>query len=189
MRIGTTCALWLGIALTGCGVKLTDSRVMGRPDSRPDALFDAGTVDAAPLPCVGGLVAKVNPANNHCYLYFDTAAIRDAAVATCSAAGGATLASITTAAEHQFVADLVGASEVLLGGTDTITEGVFRWDTNELFSYAPWRAGEPNNGMNNFQEDCVVMQGQLIGAPWDDRPCDAATLPTAIYPFVCERPR
>ncbi len=195
MRTGAIFACWVGLTLTGCGVKLTDPQLVVLPDSAPDAVpidavpIDTVPIDAAPPPCVGGIAAMINPANNHCYLFFDTKAIRSTAVATCLAAGGATLATITTQAEHQFVANLVGASEAMLGGTDLVTEGVFRWDTNEVFSYAPWRIGEPNNGGDVYQEDCIVMQGQLISAPWDDRPCDTTVAPTAMYPFVCERSR
>ncbi len=177
------------LVLTGCGVKLTEPQLGLRPDGPPDAAIDAVPIDAAPAPCVGGDAAMINPANNHCYMFFTTKSIRGTAMATCNAAGGATLATITSQAEHQFVADLVGVSEAMLGGTDTVTEGVFRWDTNEVFSYAPWRNGEPNNGGNAYQEDCIVMQGQLISDPWDDRPCDTAVAPTAMYPFVCERLR
>ncbi len=189
MRPGYALALLPCIALAGCGITLTEPQLVLVLDGRPDAAIDAQPVDAAPTPCVGGDAAMINPANNHCYMFFTTKSIRGTAMATCNAAGGATLATITSQAEHQFVADLVGVSEAMLGGTDTVTEGVFRWDTNEMFSYAPWRIGEPNNGGNAYQEDCIVMQGQLISDPWDDRPCDTAVAPTATYPFVCERPR
>jgi hypothetical protein len=42
--------------------------------------------------------------------------------------------------------------------------------------------------MGMFQEDCIVIQGQLAGV-WDDKPCDSSEVPTSgKYQFVCERP-
>lgn len=178
------------VALTGCGVKLTDPQLIAGPS--PDASIDARPLDAAPdaapTPCTGGAAAMRNPDNMHCYMFFSTKATRAAAMTTCAAQGGATLASITNQAEHQFVANLVGANEAMLGGNDLTTEGVFRWDDNNAFTYTAWRSGEPNNANGGFEEDCIVMQGQLVSDPWDDRPCDNSVVAAATYAFLCERP-
>jgi hypothetical protein len=190
MTVGVLTRFAIAAALTGCGVKLTDPQLIAGPG--PDAGVDARPIDAAPdaapTPCTGGAAAMRNPDNMHCYMFFTTKSTRAAAVATCAAQGGATLASITSQAEHQFAANLVGANEAMLGGNDMTSEGMFRWDNNDVFNYTAWRSGEPNNANGGFEEDCIVMQGQLISDPWDDRPCDNSVVATATYAFLCERP-
>ena len=49
-----------------------------------------------------------------------------------------------------------------------------------------WNTGEPNNGLNMYEEDCVVMSGATAGK-WDDRPCAAGPPIAGTYGFVCER--
>lgn len=58
---------------------------------------------------------------------------------------GGHLASITSAAEKNAIA-ASGAGFSWIGGRDTETEGSWKWDNCENFSYTNWCPGEPNGG-------------------------------------------
>lgn len=90
------------------------------------------------------------------------------------------LATITSAAENAFVASLVPAGgNVMLGGSDTRTEGTWVWETGPeagtIFwkdgasygnAYTNWRPGEPNHYFPS--EDYLVM----TGGQWNDSPAN-----------------
>ena len=65
-------------------------------------------------------------------------------------AKGGHLATITSAAERDFVGNLVGEDlnqqDYWIGGSDRDQEGVWRWETDEAWNYTVWYPGEPNNG-------------------------------------------
>jgi hypothetical protein len=180
--------------LAACGVKQTplliESENDARPisaDARPDARVDA-TPDAA-RPCTEGDQQAVYSINRHCYSLFKAAKNHVNAKAQCAAVG-ANLASLTTDDERKFVAASFGDVVSWIGANDEATEDTFVWETGEPFTttlrVAPWRVDlngnkEPNNGGPAGNEDCVVMQGDIVGDFWDDRPC------TLTYAFVCER--
>jgi hypothetical protein len=144
-------------------------------------------VDA--LTCTQGEVNRVSPDTGHCYMFFGTPMVRANAAAACQARG-AQLVSITSLAEHELVASMIGTTLAMTSGNDLANEGTFVWDSGEPFTYMNFRSGEPNNALNRFQEDCLVLAGPIIGKGWDDRGCvpQPPLLPVADFTFVCERP-
>lgn len=69
------------------------------------------------------------------------------------------LAAITSSEERDYVVGLInGLSEknlngYWLGGNDVETEGTFKWENGEEFSYAPWDGGYPTNLNTLGQEE------------------------------------
>jgi hypothetical protein len=66
------------------------------------------------------------------------------------------LATVTSAAENAFIANLsANAGWAWLGGSDGRIEGQWRWidgpEAGSLFTYTAWASGEPNNyGVENY---------------------------------------
>ena len=91
-----------------------------------------------------------------------------------------------SAAQNAVVQTLVaGVEAAFLGATDAAVEGTFRWPDGSGFTFTNFRAGEPNNGGGQFQEDCVVIEGTR-GGSWDDRPCAPPPVGTGSYAYVCQ---
>jgi len=84
---------------------------------------------------------------------------------------GGHLVTSTTLAENNFLFGLWPNGWI--GLTDEETEGVWKWVTNEPFSWSNWNGGEPNNAGN---EDYIQFVG---GGKWND-------LPNASLPYVLE---
>jgi prepilin-type N-terminal cleavage/methylation domain-containing protein len=93
------------------------------------------------------------------------------------------LATITSAAEQNFVYGLVGTTNsAWLGGTDAAVEGVWRWsggpEAGQQFStgaasfggaYVRWPGGQPDDAGGT--EECLhIYQG--FGNTWNDVPCN-----------------
>jgi hypothetical protein len=80
-------------------------------------------------------------------------------------ARGGHLGTITSQAEWDLIRgvglDLRG---LLLGGTDEVTEGNWRWITGEPWSFTLWAPGEPNNAGN---EDYLLFTSQPANQ-WND---------------------
>ncbi len=123
-----------------------------------------------------------------CYVALATAQNFDQAAAACAARGtGWALARIASAAENQFVANLIGNTESWLGATDRTTEGTFVWVNGTTFwtggptgaaangSYTNFATGEPNDAGGS---DCLRM---VAGGQWRDISCSASYRP------VCEK--
>jgi len=177
------------LVLGGCAqIFGLDTTSKHEPDARPS--IDTRPVDASSvLPCVGGDARSTDPATGACYVFFTAAMTRDAARAACQGLGASTrLASIQGAAESDLITGLVGTSEALIGGSDEVAEGSYRWEDGTAVQLTRWNTGEPNNGTGIIEEDCIVVLGAL-GGVWDDRPCapNAAAGVPGVYPFVCER--
>ncbi|MDB9485409.1 lectin-like protein, partial [Dolichospermum circinale CS-537/01] len=82
---------------------------------------------------------------------------------------GGNLVTINTAAEQNWLVSTFGGSQELwIGLTDKVTEGQFKWVSNEAFTYTNWFTGQPDNG-GPQGEDYVVMN---FGSPgkWNDYP-------------------
>jgi len=183
--------------IAGCGARAGSADDVGGPDAppgTPDARITTGpdaTPDAAP--CVEG-DAHATSSDGLCYSAFITERVTRAVAASRCSMIGAHLATIRTAADNLFLTNLLGANEAFVGGTDIVTEGTFLWPDGTGLTYTNWRINEPNgpneptNGGGGYQEDCIVLQGQL-GGVWDDRPCDSSELmpPAGTYYYLCER--
>lgn len=197
VRLGEVSAVLAALA-AGCGATAggPGDDQSGGPDApRADARI---VVDAPALPdarpCVEGDMHVVDPTTGTCYTAHTMARVPWAdARAQCQAIGS-DLAVIRSAADNQLLTTLLGANEAFLGGNDLTTEGTFLWVDGSPVTYSNWRINtppalnEPNNGSGNYQEDCIVLQGQLAGV-WDDRPCDSTevTPPAGTHFFLCAR--
>lgn len=84
---------------------------------------------------------------------------------------GGHLVTSTTLAENNFLFSLWPNGWI--GLTDEVTEGTWRWVTNEPFTWSNWNGGEPNNSNN---EDYIQFVG---GGKWND-------LPNVSLPYVLE---
>jgi len=81
--------------------------------------------------------------NGHSYLLVPTSADWLSARAYAEASGGH-LATITSAEEGAFIAQLAGATEMChVGGR--VVNGQWSWVTGEAWDYTNWNPGEPNN--------------------------------------------
>ncbi|KAL1765154.1 C-type lectin domain family 4 member D [Sigmodon hispidus] len=92
----------------------------------------------------------------------------------CSGMGGH-LASITTAAEQNFVTQLLDRRfSYFLGLTDKDMEGFWQWVDQTPFNphMAFWHKGEPNDLL---KEDCVVLVNAQDKWAWNDVPCQFKT--------------
>jgi hypothetical protein len=177
------------LVLGGCAQLFGIDVTSGDADDAPsiDAPAQDAPIDA--VPCVGGDARVVDPGTGACYVLFNAPMTRNAARTVCQGLGAGTLlASIQSTAESTLITGLLGASSVFLGGSDDQLEGRFVWEDGTLVQLTNWNAGEPNNGMGAFEEDCIVMHGSL-GGKWDDRPCAGMPAPgvPGTYSFVCER--
>lgn len=95
------------------------------------------------------------------------------------------LVTITSAAENDFVANLVGGDfRAWIGLTDTASEGNFQWVTGEPLSFTRWSPGEPNNFGGN--EDYVEMFNS--NDSWNDRVNTPFTPSIAAYIIEWEAP-
>jgi hypothetical protein len=84
---------------------------------------------------------------------------------------GGHLVTVTSPAENNFIFNLWPNGWI--GLTDEVSEGTWRWVTNEPFSWSNWNGGEPNNAGN---EDYIQFVG---GGKWND-------LPNISLPYVLE---
>jgi hypothetical protein len=181
------------MALTGCDANLgdgegdSDATLPGQPDAAP--VVDAppapdaeDNADAAPpadaRPCVEG-DDRVVGSNGNCYIYVATGTAWADAQTACVGLGGH-LATSASQVENDDFSPMAGQLDVWIGGTDDPTENLWRWINGEAMGYTNWRTDEPNNGNGNFEEDCMIIEGDN-GGLWDDRPCDT------LFGFICER--
>ena len=146
-----------------------DAPVSPPPDTAPDA----------PRPCTGG-DANATDGEGNCFVAFRAAATRKprAAAQLACEAENMKLAIINSAASNISVQSLITGLDTWLGATDAVTEATFLWPDNTPLAFTNFRAGEPNNGGGNGQEDCLVIEGGK-GGSWDDRPCGL------VLAYVC----
>lgn len=173
---------------TGCGAQLggssgddgnfetTDAKVW------QDAAIDA-PVDARP--CMGGTAAAVAP-DGSCLVFVMTPVTNVNAKAACTAMN-AHLAYLKSATLDAFAEQHIGMTDAWIGATDRTTEKTFLWDDGTALGYTNWGDGEPNNGGDTYQEDCVIIAGSRVDKGWDDRPCDASEVPTSgNFAYLCQ---
>jgi hypothetical protein len=61
-----------------------------------------------------------------------------------------------------------GSSQVRIGLSDELNEGVFLWDSGEPLAYTNWRPDEPNNNLFPFGEENSVEMNVFYGSQWND---------------------
>ncbi|XP_025098746.1 perlucin-like protein [Pomacea canaliculata] len=111
-----------------------------------------------------------------CYTYISQPLTWVDAASLCRALGGY-LTEITSAAENNFVRNLIGRNSAWMGINDILRNG--RWvltSSGRPLPYANWARGEPNN--HGGSETC----GQMFpNGRWNDHRMSHA------IPSVCER--
>ena len=121
-------------------------------------------------PSLTGFTSQ-NNYNGHSYYRSTGSAYWTDARTACANMGGH-LVTVTTAAENTFIYNLWPSGWI--GLTDEVIEGVWKWVTEETYSYTSWNPGEPNNAGN---EDYIQFVG---GGKWNDLPNNQA------LPYVLE---
>jgi len=145
-----------------------------------------GAVDQSRKPDLEGSI--VNPENGHAYKRYDTPMSWHAARDLCASNGGH-LATITSAAEHEFILRNFASDHVCwLGATEEGHEGKWTWVTGEPFEYTNWASGEPNDYVPN--EDYMVMgrseQTFYSFRQWNDHTEDGLFANQVITYPLCE---
>ena len=82
---------------------------------------------------------------------------------------GGNLVTVNDAAENQFLVNTFGDVSLLIGFTDQVVEGQFRWANGEAVTYTNWNTGEPNNGLGGGFENYAHLFGGS-GGKWNDLP-------------------
>ena len=121
--------------------------------------------------------------NGHTYMAFNTPATWYEAEQICKNRGGH-LATISSAEENAYVRSICEEELFWIGGTDSGSEGRWRWITGEAFSYENWRDSQPDNSpgyevsaAHTGEENFMRMYAD---GTWNDfSGC-------IKYPFVCE---
>ncbi|XP_025099014.1 perlucin-like protein [Pomacea canaliculata] len=111
-----------------------------------------------------------------CYAYIPHSLTWSDAASLCRTLGGY-LVQITSAAENNFVRNLIGGKNVWLGINDILQDG--RWvltTTGKPLPYSNWEAGQPNN--IGGTETCAQMSSTGL---WHDNTISSQ------MPSVCER--
>lgn len=123
-------------------------------------------------------------------MYNSIATTQPLAEDKCATSGGQ-LVIINSVEENNYVASLIGGTDIWIGINDKDVEGVFKKKISpteeEVISYSNWNSGEPNNGYGGFEEDCVVMS-KNINYQWNDIMCEPSDIfyYNTKFPFVCE---
>jgi hypothetical protein len=85
---------------------------------------------------------------------------------------GYLLATINDASEQAWLtttaASYSSGRSWWIGANDKSSEGSWRWDSGQSWSYSNWSSGQPDNGSHS--EDCGNMAGYGSGA-WNDEQC------------------
>jgi hypothetical protein len=120
---------------------------------------------------------KTNPNNQEQYALVECGKWEDCKIQ--AARAGAQLASITSSAENQWIADTLVPSNsnkgAWIGLNDIDQEGSYKWLSGENFSYSNWNSGEPSNSGN---EDVIAM---IAGGKWNDDSIDNTTVNRAVF--------
>ena len=123
---------------------------------------------AISLSVSGAMAAPVTwSATGHSYERFDTPKTWYAAEADAISRGGY-LATLTSVDENAWVWNTLGAPAYhLIGGTDQLKDGDWKWVTGELWAYSNWNSREPNN--SGGKEDALEFWNN---GKWNDTVID-----------------
>merc|ERR1712146_318888 len=116
------------------------------------------------------------PSNQHCYIKVTQQMNISAARRHCEVEHSGYLATLTSAAETEFVRETLHRGNFTgrfwMGYTDVIYQNEFQWMTGEkafneeMGKYENWRPGQPNG---HTYEDCAVISSET--GLWDDVSC------------------
>ena len=114
--------------------------------------------------------------NGHHYYCSTETATWNTANSTCIANGG-NLASISSAGENAFLANILTLQSAWIGGSDIANEGTFIWSDNTPFNYQNWYPNQPNNF--NGQQHAIEL---LNNGQWNDQ------YPNVLLEYILEIP-
>jgi hypothetical protein len=137
-------------------------------------------IDANPMGCGGEGETFPGSELPSCYRFVSVPSLTWAQASidcTLWSAGRGHLVSITTAVEAEFIRTLTNGASVWLGASDAKSEGAWTWLSGEVWFYANFGTGRPDN--RERSEHCLSLTTDGL---WDDQPCDLQ------LPYVCERP-
>ena len=89
---------------------------------------------------------------------------------------GASLASIHSSEENEFLRSLAPNDDVFIGLNDVQIEGTFAWSDGSLVNFENWEENQPDNDFD--MEDCVIIVS--ADGKWNDTPCEM------WYGYVCK---
>ncbi len=110
---------------------------------------------------------------------------------TCQLIGGH-LATITTSEENNFIANLIRLGNkdyYWIGGTDEVSEGSWRWVTNEIFNYSNWSSSAPNNGWTNGEDYIGILKMNCNWGKayeWNDFSNTGSADKVSQFGYICE---
>jgi len=150
---------------------------------------------ASALLCAAALpqLAQAGPIlNGHEYQLVNAEGISWTGANTAATSAGWYLATVTTAAENNFIVSslltglaVADRSHYWIGGTDAAVEGTFTWVTGEAFgAYTNWWTGEPNNVGN---EDFIAFDLRGESWKWNDAPDNLAQIYGYGRGYITER--
>jgi hypothetical protein len=125
---------------------------------------------------------RLNPDNQHLYLFVETPKPYHQARDTCASWGGH-LATIQDYNENLFVYRLTSGATCCtrLGATDEVVEGTWVWENGEPWQFTYWSQGQPDNGEGTGEDYLQFTWRFDLYMPftWNDGQWES------VY-FVCE---
>jgi hypothetical protein len=145
----------------------------GSSAAEPEETSGAAATPPGGETCEDGVTG---PDQHTCYQASTVLANWQDAQQACTEWGGA-LVKVESAAEDQFLGDLVELAP-WLGASDVVAENVFAWTDGSPITFGNWGPGQPDAFPG---QDCVEKR-QSQGGLWYDQPCNNP------HVYVCEKP-
>jgi hypothetical protein len=99
----------------------------------------------------------------------------------------ATLVSINSAEENQWLLNTFGSNRLWIGYNDIQQEGTWGWTDGSPSTYTKWAPGEPSNskGLEDVAELYGIATSTSYGK-WNDVPATGTKYGIIEYPFLVE---